>query len=424
MKSKLISKTNFFFGGFCLLVLISCGNLKNNPNSFRGVNDKFQFISQRLENSLNADPNPHKIPRTIKKDGSLVTVGPYDWTSGFFPGNLWYFYKLTNDEKWKNEAIKRTEVLDTIQYWKGNHDVGFIMNCSYGNGYRFGNQKEYKDVLVQTANSLITRFNEKAKVLKSWERFRSWNGKLWDYPVIIDNMMNLELLFEATKLTGDAKFQNIAVEHAKTTMKNHYRKDFSSYHVVNYDTVTGEALSKKSAQGYADESSWARGQAWGLYGYTVCYRYTKNKLFLDFAENIANYILNQPNLPNDKVPYWDYFANSKDLVPECKYNPADYEVIPRDASAAAVTASALFELAQYSKNSEEYLNSANLILNSLSSPNYMVKDGINQYFILDHSVGSIPHHTEIDVPLVYADYYFLEALYRKEKIDNKESLKL
>jgi chondroitin AC lyase len=206
-------------------------------------------------------------------------------------------------------------------------------------------------------------------------------------------------------------------------MKNHYRKNYSSYHVVDYDTITGAVINKKTAQGFADESSWARGQAWGLYGYTLCYRYTKDKKFLNFAEHIAKYIIKNPNLPNDLVPFWDYNVKDPKLKPEWKYNPEKFTVIPRDASAAAITASALFELALYSKNKKELLNAANKILATITSPAYMVENSTNKYFILDHSVGSIPHNTEIDVPLVYADYYLLEAMYRKNKIDKNKTFK-
>lgn len=383
--------------------------------------DKMSFITHRLQTILANETNPNKIPRTINKDGSLLTVDIYDWTSGFFSGNLWYMYELTKEEKWKNEAIKRTEVLDKIQYWEGNHDVGFIMNCSYGNGLKFGGQKQYKKVIIQSAESLSKRFNTTAKVIKSWNRNKSWSGEIQHYPVIIDNMMNLELLFEASKLSGNSKYSDIAILHAETTMKNHYRKNYSSYHVVNYDTITGKVLSKVTAQGFADESSWARGQAWGLYGYTLCYRYTKDEKYLNFADNIAKYIINNPNLPKDMVPFWDYNVKDSKLKPDWKYNPEKFTVIPRDASAASVTASALFELALYSKNKRQLLKAANKILASLTSPKYMVENSTNKFFILDHSVGSIPHNTEIDVPLVYADYYLLEAMYRKNKTDNNET---
>ncbi|MBN1926751.1 MAG: BNR-4 repeat-containing protein [Prolixibacteraceae bacterium] len=380
--------------------------------------DTIAFITKKFETTLQAGNNPTKIPKTTNKDGSLRTTGIYDWTSGFFAGNLWYIYALTNDGKWKNEAIKWTEALDTIQYWTGNHDVGFMMYCSYGNGLKFAGLNKYKGVLLQTAESLSKRYSEKTKTIKSWDYNKSWDGKTeWFYPVIIDNMMNLELLFEASILSGNPKYRNIAVQHAETTMKNHYRNDYSCYHVVDYDSISGNVLDRATCQGFADESSWARGQAWGLYGYVLCYRYTQDKKFLSFAENIAAYMLKHKNLPEDMIPYWDYNAVDKGFVPEWKYNASDYPVVPRDASAAAVTASALYELSTYSEKKQEYLDAANKMVASLLTPAYLAVHDNNRYFLLDHSVGSIPHGVEIDVPLVYADYYFLEALYRKQKLE-------
>lgn len=376
-----------------------------------------QFISTQFENTLAEDKVPSRVPRTIDSLGRLETTDIYEWTSGFFAGNLWYMYELTGDRKWENEAVKWTEALDTIQYWNGSHDIGFMINCSYGNGLKFAGEKKYGKVLVQAARSLIKRYNPVVKCIKSWDYRKAWNDTTdWFYPVIIDNMMNLELLFEATRLSGDSNFYHIAVQHAITTMKNHYRPDFSCYHVVDYDTITGAVLDKATCQGFTDESSWARGQAWGLYGYTLCYRYTKDEQFLKFAENIAEYILNNPNLPEDMVPYWDYNAGDPNLKPEWNYDPTKYPVIPRDASAAAITSSALFELSTYSAvHSAEFRQAAVKILESLASPNYMGVPG-DKYFILNHSVGSIPHGVEIDVPLVYADYYFLEALDRELKM--------
>jgi unsaturated chondroitin disaccharide hydrolase len=339
--------------------------------------------------------------------------------AAFFAGNLWYMYEITGEDKWKAEAIKFTEALDSVQYFSSHHDVGFMINCSYGNGLRLTGNKEYEKVIVQAAKSLSKRYNPITKCIESWDYRMAWDGETeWFFPVIIDNMMNLELLFEATKLTGDSTFYNIAVQHAQTTMKNHYRDDYSSYHVIDYDTITGQVFDKATCQGFTDESSWARGQAWGLYGFTICYRYTKDKQYLEFAENIAGYIINHPNLPNDMVPYWDYNVVDPGLTPEWNYDASKYPVIPRDASAAAITSSALFELSSYSAiNATEIRHAATKILDSLVSPSYMGNSGNNKFFILNHSVGSIPHGVEIDVPLVYADYYFLEALNRKLSIE-------
>jgi hypothetical protein len=234
---------------------------------------------------------------------------------------------------------------------------------------------------------------------------RSWDSKPWRYPVIIDNMMNLELLLWATHESGDSSFARIAVIHANTTLRNHFRPDYSSYHVVDYDTATGAVLAKKTAQGYADSSAWARGQSWGLYGYTVMYRYTHDPRYLEQAEHIAAFILGNPNLPADKVPYWDYNA------------PGGNRVL-RDASAAAIMASALIELSRYTVHGKgkSYLEAAEQIIVSLSSANYHAVVGANGGFLLMHSVGNLPGRTEVDVPLTYADYYFVEAMLRYKEI--------
>ncbi|RNL81874.1 glucuronyl hydrolase [Sinomicrobium pectinilyticum] len=342
------------------------------------------------------------MPRTTK-DGKLVSVGIYDWTSGFFPGSLWYLYGLTGDKKWKDRAVEYTEKLDTIQYWEGNHDVGFIMECSYGNALKYMDAPAYDSVIVQTGKSLSARFRPKAGVIQSWD----WSEK-WECPVIIDNMMNLELLFHATSISGDSTYYNIAVSHADQTMKNHYREDYSSYHVLDYDTITGQVIQKNTHQGLRDDSAWARGQAWGLYGFTMCYRQTGNPKYLEQAQNIASFIRNNPNLPSDKIPYWDYNA------------PASGNT-PRDASAAAIAASALYELSTFTENkgAEGHRDLADQIMESLSSSAYFAKPGANGNFLLMHSVGSKPHEVEVDVPLNYADYYFLEAMFRRKEIQQK-----
>lgn len=394
-------------------LIVGCSQKQEKQQAF----NEMEFIKGQFEHTLLDANDPTKIPRTILESGKLKTVGIYGWTSGFYAGNLWYLYELTKEEKWKNEAIKWTEALDTIQYWSGNHDVGFMMYCSYGNGLKFADRQAYKAVLVNTAESLCKRYNENTKAIKSWNYRKAWDGKTeWFYPVIIDNMMNLELLFEASILSGNETYKNIAIQHAETTMENHYREDYSSYHVIDYDTITGAVLDKATCQGFTDESAWARGQAWGLYGYVLCYRYTKDEKFLRFSENIANYIINHKNLPEDKVPLWDFNVPDPGFVPEWKYNASDYPEIPRDVSAAAIICSALYELSKYSEKKNDYIAVADKILESLRSDKYLAANGENKYFLLNHSVGSIPHGAEIDVPLVYADYYFLEAILRKKEM--------
>jgi rhamnogalacturonyl hydrolase YesR len=335
-------------------------------------------------------------PRTLE-NGKLKLVPAKDWTSGFFAGELWMLYDFTHKEAWKTKAEAFTALEEKEKMNGGTHDMGFKIYCSYGTGYKITKDPAYKDVIIQAAKTLSTRFNPKVGCIRSWDHHK----EQWGYPVIIDNMMNLELLFAATQLSGDSSFYKIAVSHANTTMKNHFRPDYSSYHVVDYDTATGKVVKKQTHQGYADESAWARGQSWGLYGFTMCYRFTKDKRYLQHAEHIASFILHHPNLPKDKIPYWDF--NAPNIPNE-----------PRDASAGAVIASGLYELAQYSANKKEYLSAANTIVDNLTN-NYRSPIGENKGFILLHSTGTKPTNSEVDVPINYGDYYYLEAIMRKSK---------
>ncbi|MCE4563972.1 glycoside hydrolase family 88 protein [Maribellus sp. CM-23] len=393
------------FFGQLFFVLISIGVFfgckKENANQ-TFIDENIEFASAQIGLQLDAIRKTNKVlnPRTMNEDGTTRYVNPQCWTSGFFPGTMWYMYELTGEQKWIDYGTELTESLESVQYLKWHHDVGFMIGCSYGNAYRLNKNEKYTNVIVQAAKSLSTRFRPGAGVIQSWNTTNGWMSQRgWECPVIIDNMMNLELLFNATRLSGDSTFYDIAVQHANTTLKNQFREDFSSWHVVDYDTITGDVRQKNTAQGYSDDSAWARGQAWGLYGYTVCYRETKDLRYLEVAEEIANFIFGSPNLPQDLVPFWDY--NAPNIPNEL-----------RDASAAAITASALCELSGFSENKELYLVKAKEIMKSLASPVYRAKLGENNFFVLKHSVGSIPHGAEIDVPLNYADYYFLEALKR------------
>lgn len=342
-----------------------------------------------------------RIPKTIDKLGRMVYIPIDDWCSGFFPGSLCYLYQLTNDKSWLVQSKRFTEALDSIQYLTWHHDVGFMIGSSYLNIYRLNPNKAYKKAIIQTAKSLCTRFRKKAGVIQSWNVDRGWQSKRgWTCPVIIDNMMNLELLFEATRLSGDSTYWKVAVSHANKTLENQFRKDGSCYHVVDYDPNNGAVLHRQTAQGYADNSAWARGQAWAVYGYTVCYRYTHDRKYLDQAVKTLNFVMQNPNLPDDLIPYWDFDAPN---IPN----------EPRDASSAACIASALYEMNNYLPDNG-YTSLADRIIRSLSSPEYRAPLGKNGCFLLMHSVGSIPHNNEIDVPLNYADYYFLEALTRRK----------
>ena len=389
--------------GFLLFVLGGC---RPTPVAVSDIiSDNIGNAVAQYSSQVKLIENTKEIlnPRTLDKEGNIVYVSYSDWTSGFFPGSIWHLYNLTEDEEWKTLAVKYTEALDSAQYLTWHHDVGFMIGCSFLNGMRVGGM-DYRSVIVQAAKSLSTRFRGKAGVFQSWDADKGWQAKRgWKCPVIIDNMMNLEILFEAARLTGDSIYYTMAVSHADKTLQNHFRADYSSYHVVDYDPETGEVRSKQTAQGYADESAWARGQAWALYGYTMCYRYTYNTEYLMQAQNIYNFIFTNKNLPTDLIPYWDYDALN---IPN----------EPRDVSAAAITASALYELDTYLPGTK-YKETADLIIETLSTSAYRAEEGTNCFFLLKHSVGSIPHGQEIDVPLNYADYYFLEALMRKRDLE-------
>ena len=363
---------------------------------YSGYDVNFLDAQLQRENKAYIDslrPNPAALQL-----GQRHLCGISDWTSGFFPGSLWYAYEMTGDEELKKRAVEYTNILNPIRELKGTHDVGFMMNCSYGNANRLCPADSVRQALIQTADNLCGRFNPEIGCIRSWD-FGKWN-----FPVIIDNMMNLELLYWAFKETGDSVYYDIATNHARTTIKNHFRDDYSSYHVIDYDTINGEVLHKHTHQGYNHESAWGRGQAWGLYGYTMCYRETKLSEFLTQAENIADYIFTNPTLPDDMVTYWDF--NAPNIPNE-----------PRDASAAAVMACALYELSMYNvEKATQYKQWADTIINNLSK-NYRAPLNGNYGFILLHSTGA--HNFERDVPLVYADYYFLEALLKKEKLEKE-----
>ena len=377
---------------------------------------KRDIISENVENAkiqlkylveASEEGDTVRIPSTYK-NGQIEFVPTDDWVSGFFAGTLWYMYELTGDEYWAEHAQKHTEVLDSIQYLTWHHDVGFMIYDSYGNGLRLKNIDGYEQVLVNTAKSLSTRFRPNAGILQSWNVNRGWQSKRgWQCPVIIDNMMNLELLFKVTEFTGDSTYAKIAISHADQTLKNHYRDDYSTFHVVDYDDQTGEIRRRCTAQGYSDESAWARGQAWSIYGFTVAYRFTNDPKYLERAEKVADFLFNNPTMPEDLVPYWDF--NAPNIPDE-----------PKDVSSAAIIASALYELYGYTGNNL-YKEKADKMIESLSSPAYRAAQGENGGFLLMHSVGSIPHGSNIDVPLNYADYYFLEALIRKGHIEKNEA---
>lgn len=391
---RLLLATAIFFP------FLSCGQKTNDTARLKDLVDKDLNLAVDQYKLLMTNTPADKLPRTY--DSATGKVVPSDarwWTSGFYPGTLWYLYEYSKDTVLKDEAEKRMAIIRPNEYYTGTHDLGFMMYCSFGNAYRLTGDTAYKNVLLTSAQSLSTRFNDTVGCFKSWD-----HGS-WTFPVIIDNMMNLELLAWASKNSDDPKYLQEAESHANTTMKNAFRPDYSSYHVIDYDPHTGDVLQKKTAQGYADSSAWARGQSWALYGYTMMFRETGDSAYLNQAHHIAHFILTNPHLPEDMVPYWDYDA------PDI---PNTY----RDVSSASIMASAFVELSTYSQPEEakKYKAAAEKILVSLSNPPYLSKLGEDGGFLLKHSVGSVPGNAEVDVPLTYADYYFVEALLRYKKL--------
>ncbi|MGQ7869165.1 glycoside hydrolase family 88 protein [Sunxiuqinia sp. sy24] len=377
------------FAGLAFFLFQACSLRKTADNGLE------QRLSDQLNVLVQATDDSEKLPRSWTEEDGYKMIGIRDWCSGFPAGMYWYMYDLNNDAQWKNTAIRATEKLDGVQYYTGTHDLGFMVFCSYGNAYRLTGDEAYKEVILQGAKSLASRFNPVTGTIRSWD----W-GK-WQFPVIIDNMMNLEMLFWASKVSGDSRFRDMAVTHANTTLENHFREDMSSYHVVSYDTITGQVERKQTHQGYSDDSAWARGQSWGLYGYVVCYRETGDPKYLKAAEDIAAFII--PNLPDDLIPYWDY---NDPKIPNSE----------RDASAAALVASAFYELGTMVADGQHYFDLADQIVEKLSSPAYLAEGGANGGFLLKHCVGHLPGNSEINVPLNYADYYYLEAIKRKHEL--------
>jgi rhamnogalacturonyl hydrolase YesR len=387
-----------------LLILLFFGCTNQNRNESK--TDLNSHIEQQLEYAIQlAQPLRDSLlvsPRTTE-NGKLKLVSSKDWTSGFFPGNLWMVYKLTGDEKWKERALEYTLPLEKEQWNGGTHDMGFKMFCSFGKAWQFTGDSAYRAILIQSAKTLATRFNPAVGCIRSWDH----NADKWDFPVIIDNMMNLELLMWAAKETGNDTLKNIAVTHAKTTLKNHFREDNSSYHVIDYNPETGAVENRNTHQGYSDESAWARGQAWGLYGFTMMYRETGIEEFLVQAEKIAGYILSRPGIAEGKIPYWDF--NAPNIPNE-----------PYDASAGAIISAALFELAGFSDNRDKYISVAGKLLETLSTTEFLSPVGANSGFLLYHSTGHLPNNSEIDVPIVYADYYFLESIIKQKNMKKNE----
>ena len=383
-----------FFSIASVIAVVSCG-LKQ--ESMKELTDR--VFDRAVHQLILMDSNlgEKEFPRSIDSEGNLVKSDSKWWCCGFYPGSLWYTYEYTGNEEIKSLADKYTRSL-LIDEVRKDHDLGFIIWCSFGNALRLTGDDTYKPMIEDGARILAARYSPVTKTI------RSWNYPL-EYQVIIDNMMNLELLEEASKMFACDSLAQISRTHANTTMENHFREDYTTYHLVCYNLEDGSVDRRVTVQGYADDSAWARGQAWALYGYTMMFRESADEKYLQQAINVADMII--PYLPEDGVPYWDF---NDPRIPE----------IYRDASAGAVMASAYIELSQFVSNkakSKKYLKTAEKIIRTLASDEYLCAEGECHGFLLKHSVGHLPKNSEVDVPLTYADYYFLEALIRYNRAE-------
>ena len=366
------------------------------PQIFKRAAAQFEILDAAVKDDT-------QFPRSWTK-GVLKTEPAIGWTTGFFPGSLWYVYNYTKDPKFRTLAEKWTERLDSARHFTKNHDMGFMFYCSYGNGIRYGGHgDDYKSAILDASAALATRWDEKMSLIRSWDE-----PVFMQFPVIIDSMMNLEMLEYAAKTTGDANYDRIARLHANKLDKTHFRADESAYHVTDWNPKIGKIWARYAWQGADVEGAWARGQGWSIYGYTMMFRETGDTNYLARAVKSAEWIVHAPNLPADKIPYWDYHASD---IPDA----------PRDASAAAVMACGFLELARYvdEAKSREYRNFALDMLLALSSDEYLCEVGECGGFLLKHSTGHLPENTEIDASINYADYYFLEALTRIQEYSEK-----
>ena len=391
-----------------LAVVLGFCTCAHQPSGTLDVNKALDYCAKQTQRTLTELKTDSGIdytmmPRNIMADEqhwNCRKATKEEWCAGFWPGVLWYDYEYTKDKQVLEEAENFTHSLKFLSHIPAyDHDLGFLVFCSYGNGYRLTKNPAYKQVILDTADTLATLFNPIVGTILSWPR--EVEPRNWPHNTIMDNMINLEMLFWAAKNGGNPYLYDIAVSHADKTMKSQFRPDYTSYHVAVYDTITGNLIKGVTHQGYADSTMWARGQAWAIYGYTVVYRETKDPKYLDFAQKVTDVYLDR--LPEDKVPYWDFDDPS---IPNA----------PRDASAGAVVASALLELSTYLPNGtgRRYKDAAIEMLTSLSSDSY--QSGESKPSFLLHSVGHWPNHSEIDASIIYADYYYIEALLRLKRL--------
>ncbi|MDL2221236.1 glycoside hydrolase family 88 protein [Parabacteroides sp. OttesenSCG-928-N08] len=405
-----MKKTILFFILFgCVLFSCSFNKKVSMDNSFDG-DRLLAYCGDQIDRTLaEISHDSCALPRSMEANATRWSlINAYDWTSGFWPGILWYNYEITQDDRMKELAIQYTECLRPLASpeHEGDHDIGFQLFNSFGHAYKKTANEDYKEILFIGAEKLAGLYNKKVGTILSWPLMVEQEG--WPHNTILDNMMNLEILFWAAKNGGKREWYDMAYSHAKVTMLNQFREDGTGYHVAVYDTLDGQFIKGVTNQGYSDQSFWARGQAWAIYGYTMVYRETGDNLFLRFAEKITDAYLSR--LPEDYVPFWDF---DDPAIPQA----------PKDASSAAITASALLELSELEDDPEKgahYRKAAIRMLASLSSENYLSGDDKPSFLL--HATGNYPSGYEIDASINYADYYFLEALVRYKKLQSEKGM--
>ncbi|WP_282165553.1 glycoside hydrolase family 88 protein [Cellulophaga baltica] len=396
-----------FFLMLTIVLIVSCSPTKKEAPVFSAQEMLDESVIKTKETLKGLSVKDSFLRNIPENQTTWESVGVNDWCSGFWPGVLWYAYEASNDTSLKKEAEAFTAPIKTIAYNSArNHDIGFMVYCSFGNGYRITGNPEYKEVLLSAADTLATLYNDKVGSILSWPEKR----EEYAHNTIIDNMMNLELLFWAAKNGGDQRLYDIATSHAEVTMNNLVREDNSLYHLGSFNEETGEFLKGYTHQGYADESMWARGQTWGIYGFAMAYRETGRKDFLEISIKLADHFLER--LPEDGIPFWD-FDDPK--IPNA----------PKDASAAAIAACGMFEIANLVEDvtlKNKFNTAATKFVEILSS--YAYYSGDKNQALLLHSTGHLPNNSEIDMPIIYADYYYMEALMRLKKLEEATAAKV
>jgi unsaturated chondroitin disaccharide hydrolase len=358
--------------------------------------DLESFVAQQLTATMGALSNTSYPHYTSPTTQSWVTTSAGAWTSGFFPGALWLMYEHGGQASWRTGAEARQAGIESQKTRTNTHDLGFMLFTSFGNAYRLTNHDPYRQVVLTAAGSLATRYSAVVGCIKTSYP----GGTSSDFKTIIDTLMNLELLFWAAQHGGNSGWAQMAQSHALRAAAEHVRSDGSTYHVVNYSPTTGAVKGKATAQGYNTESTWARGQAWAIYGFTMAYRYTHHATLLQAARVTADYWIS--HVPADEVPYWDFEA-------------PNLTTQPRDSSAAAIAASGLLELSQLDPDAtrrQGYQAQAQATLASLSSSAYLAQGTPNKAILL-HGTSHKPNGNA-DTGLIYGDYYFMEALIRSQ----------